>query len=537
MRKILSLTLALILILLAVTSCGGEGVTPEDPEDDIPNASEYASRDVTGRNVAYVKMNMKGYGTITLLLDATSAPRTVANFLTLAKSGFYDGTSFHAAQKLSADAAVMFGADPTVDGKPGTDESVIGEFSLNGYDNDLSHKRGVISMYHSDRSMDDANSCFFFTNADVEFLDGYYAPFGYVVDGYAILEKMMEIGIYYTNSQTGLILKSRRPVITSITVEQDIDYSLVADVYVAPPTESELSGAFDEGEEVKKISTSYASPAVLRSYESEDSYAFQMTKKVDDTIANLLISAGANGSITKVTALPLTTGIEANDIAALEGLTLETLDAAELPDSLKSLARDALRTLKALESDGTKSNYFYTRDTEGRETYTVEMKVQGYDTPVVILLDKTTAPITVSNFLALVEKGFYNGLDFHRIIKGFMIQGGDDTHLPAEEQAASIKGEFATGGHLNDIKHVRGVISMARLSSDPDSAGSGFFICDADAPHLNGNYAAFGYVISGMETVDAIADYSVGKTDSNGNLNTGVDQPVIEYIKIVTTAD
>ena len=115
-----------------------------------------------------------------------------------------------------------------------------------------------------------------------------------------------------------------------------------------------------------------------------------------------------------------------------------------------------------------------------------------------------------------------------------MIQGGDDSHLPAEEQAASITGEFDSNGHVNDIKHIRGTISMARLGSDPNSASSGFFICDAVASHLDGEYAAFGYVISGMATVDAVAAYAVGKTDYNGNLNANVEQPVIEYIKVIT---
>ena len=152
--------------------------------------------------------------------------------------------------------------------------------------------------------------------------------------------------------------------------------------------------------------------------------------------------------------------------------------------------------------------------------------------PIVLLIDESIAPITAKNFVSLVEKGYYNGLDFHRIIKGFMIQGGDDSHLPADQQAASIKGEFKSNGYDNPILHKRGVISMAR-ATDPNSASSGFFICDADAPHLDGDYAAFGYVVSGMKTVDAIADYAVGKTDGNGNLNSGVKQPVIEYMKIL----
>ena len=177
---------------------------------------------------------------------------------------------------------------------------------------------------------------------------------------------------------------------------------------------------------------------------------------------------------------------------------------------------------------------YFIRDTIpgiSKITY-VEMKVDGYDTPVIIRVDEAYAPKTARNFVSLVKKGFYDGLDFHRIIKGFMIQGGDDSHLPADQQAKPIKGEFKSNGYDNPLLHTRGVISMAR-SNDPNSAASGFFICDATASHLDGNYAAFGYVVSGMETVDAIADYAVGKTDGNGNLYSIYEQPTIEYIKVL----
>ena len=176
--------------------------------------------------------------------------------------------------------------------------------------------------------------------------------------------------------------------------------------------------------------------------------------------------------------------------------------------------------------------YYKNRDFNDEDVTYVEMKVEGYDAPVVILLDRSVAPTTVDNFVSLVEKSFYDGLDFHRIIKGFMIQGGDDSHLPEDEQATSIKGEFSSNGYDNPLLHKRGVISMARTSVK-DSASSGFFICDADASHLDGDYAAFGYVVSGLKTVDAIADYAVGKTDSNGNLYSQYEQPTIEYIKIL----
>ena len=114
------------------------------------------------------------------------------------------------------------------------------------------------------------------------------------------------------------------------------------------------------------------------------------------------------------------------------------------------------------------------------------------------------APITVENFEKLVGEGFYDGLTFHRVISGFMIQGGCPQGTGTGGPGYHIKGEFSANGVPNDIKHVRGVISMAR-AMDPDSAGSQFFIMHQDAPHLDGQYAAFGKVVEGIETVDEIA--------------------------------
>ena len=124
-----------------------------------------------------------------------------------------------------------------------------------------------------------------------------------------------------------------------------------------------------------------------------------------------------------------------------------------------------------------------------------------------------TAPITVENFLDLVKKGFYNGLTFHRIISGFMIQGGDPDGNGMGGPGYSIKGEFKSNGVDNPLKHEKGVISMAR-SMDPNSAGSQFFIMHEAAPHLDGQYAAFGKVIEGLDVVDEIASVETGFQDA-----------------------
>lgn len=124
-----------------------------------------------------------------------------------------------------------------------------------------------------------------------------------------------------------------------------------------------------------------------------------------------------------------------------------------------------------------------------------------------------TAPNTVNNFISLVNKGFYDGLTFHRIIEGFMIQGGDPVGNGTGGPDYSIKGEFAQNNVKNDLKHSAGVISMAR-SMHPDSAGSQFFIMHKDAPHLDGAYAAFGKLIEGMDVVDTIATKETDWSDA-----------------------
>ena len=140
-----------------------------------------------------------------------------------------------------------------------------------------------------------------------------------------------------------------------------------------------------------------------------------------------------------------------------------------------------------------------------------------------------TAPITVANFVKLAEEGFYDGLTFHRIMDGFMIQGGDPSGNGTGGSGTTIKGEFASNGVKNDIKHVKGVISMAR-AQNPDSASSQFFIMVADASYLDGNYAAFGRVTEGIEVVEKIAA-DAKPIDGNGTIP-AAEQPVIESIVI-----
>ena len=166
-------------------------------------------------------------------------------------------------------------------------------------------------------------------------------------------------------------------------------------------------------------------------------------------------------------------------------------------------------------------------DTAGK--HHIEIQVKDYGT-IKAELDGDAAPITVANFLKLAESGFYDGLTFHRIIDGFMIQGGDPKGNGTGGADKTIKGEFSQNGVENKLSHVRGTLSMAR-SQDMDSASSQFFIVQSDCTYLDGQYAAFGTVTEGMDLVDKICK-DTPVQDNNGTVS-AADQPVIESIKVI----
>lgn len=194
----------------------------------------------------------------------------------------------------------------------------------------------------------------------------------------------------------------------------------------------------------------------------------------------------------------------------------------------KSDTTSETKAPKATETaEATKKPESKTTDTKGK--HHAKIKVKDYGT-IEVELDGDTAPITVANFVKLVNEKFYDGLTFHRIMSGFMIQGGDPLGNGTGGSDETIKGEFSSNGVENNISHKRGVISMAR-SSEPDSASSQFFIMHQDADYLDGQYAAFGKVTKGMSVVDKICEDAT-PTDGNGTIEKA-DQPVIESIRMV----
>ena len=159
-------------------------------------------------------------------------------------------------------------------------------------------------------------------------------------------------------------------------------------------------------------------------------------------------------------------------------------------------------------------------------TYYADIVIENYGT-ITVKLDQSAAPVTVENFVNLARRGYYDGLTFHRIIEGFMMQGG--APKSSKDKADNIKGEFSANGHDNPLEHTRGAISMAR-ANDMTSANSQFFIVHKNYPSLNGKYACFGYVTEGIEIVDAICE-GAQPTDGNGSIAKD-QQPVIKTITI-----
>lgn len=232
---------------------------------------------------------------------------------------------------------------------------------------------------------------------------------------------------------------------------------------------------------------------------------------------------------------------EALGLAALLGTSLFTLsgcdagsdsDDAATDDTADDSATDDTADDTAEDDDSSGDDSLYTPaedDPYATGVHHATIDVEGYGT-IEVALNANVAPITVSNFCNLVSEGFYDGLTFHRIIEGFMIQGGDPNGDGTGGSDRCIRGEFSSNGVENNIPHVRGTISMAR-SQDPDSASSQFFIMQATSESLDGEYAAFGNVTSGIEVVDDICE-AVPVEDSNGTV-AAENQPVISSITLV----
>ena len=395
MKRILSVLLATLMIF-ALFSCGTKKGNLTFTSSTIGDI----------KDVVKVEMGVKNYGEITLELYHDVAPKTVENFVTLASDGFYDGLTFH----RIVSGFMIQGGDPDGNGSGGSDKNIPGEFALNGFENNLSHERGVISMARAN-DPNSASSQFFICHGDAQTLDGSYAAFGKVVEGMETVDAIASVNTVY------------------------------------------------------------------------DSYGREKSVPTKDVIIDYVI--------------------------ILEQYDRDGEDAAE---------REPMETKSEAE--------LYADPVE------VEMSVKGHG-KITLELYPNLAPETVANFVDLASKGFYDGLTFHRIVSGFMIQGGDPDGNGAGGSDKNIKGEFQMNGHYNPLSHKRGVISMAR-STSPDSASSQFFICHDNATSLDGQYAAFGKVIEGIETVDSIAAVEVEYDSYGREKSVPTEDVIIEYVKVLT---
>ena len=226
----------------------------------------------------------------------------------------------------------------------------------------------------------------------------------------------------------------------------------------------------------------------------------------------------------------VTEGMEVVDKIAAETVVVPNSDGKVLKENQPVISTVRVKKISGEVPEQVIHQLIYTPGANDVLRHAV-IKVKGMG-EIKVALNETVAPITVKNFIGLANKGFYDGLTFHRVISGFMIQGGDPKADGTGGSDTEIKGEFSANGVTNNIPHIRGVISMARASYSMDSASSQFFIVHKDSEHLNGQYAAFGYVIDGMEVVDKIAAETIVVPNSDGKV-LKENQPVIESVKIL----
>lgn len=218
-----------------------------------------------------------------------------------------------------------------------------------------------------------------------------------------------------------------------------------------------------------------------------------------------------------------------NDTAAEKPLDGTAATSEEIKEAVSEKEAEQAGFDDGSEEGEAASSQAVNTDEQVTGIHHAEISVQDYGT-ISLELDADKAPVTVTNFIKLAQDGFYNGLTFHRIMDGFMIQGGDPLGNGTGGSDENIKGEFSSNGVENDISHTRGTISMAR-ATDPDSASSQFFIVQADSTFLDGDYAGFGHVTEGIEIVDKICQ-DAQPTDDNGTIPSDA-QPVIQSIVIL----
>lgn len=448
------------------------------------NAYKYEDFAKTDGESEFVVIRVKDFGDIVAVLRSDVAPKSVKNFQGLVSSGFYKDLIFH---RVIEDFMIQ-GGGMDANGNSKESDTILGEFQSNGFSNNLLHEAGVLSMARTS-VMDSASSQFFIMHKYSSWLDGEYAAFGYVLAGLDVVNSIAE------QSTDG----SDRPV-------NDI---VISDVFFVEPVEGTGIGSdkkyvahahtYGEWESVTDATCATA---------GKEQRACTECGMLETRYTEKLSHSFENGTCTACGKYNFEADIET------ESGTLDTAATGVGVDIDTETVRELVNTYK----------YTDFARTDG-ETDFVAIKIKDYG-DIVLALRSDVAPETVGAFKKLVSEGFYNDIIFHRVIKDFVIQAGAYMQNGDTKSADKIHGEFSRNGFENNLKHVKGVISMAR-ASDPDSASSQFFIVQKESDSLDGKYAAFGYVLAGLDTVDSVANVSTSGS------NKPVEDVVIEEIFFV----
>lgn len=436
---------------------------------------KYSDFALTDSVTDFVVIRVKNYGDIVVALRGDIAPVSAANFQKLVADGFYTDLIFH---RVIKNFMIQGGGFTTSNTQKNAD-SIYGEFTSNGHTNNLKHIKGVLSMARTNVP-NSASSQFFVMHGEASHLDGDYASFGYVLAGLDVVDSIASCKVDSSDPNSpspieAVVIEKAffvRPI-QGTGIGSNTSYKICVHSY-GDWADSKPSTCTTYGEEVR----------VCTLCGSED------TRKKD-----MLAHEYENGFCKNCNAYNFVSD------KPTEGSAFNTA----LTGSGTSI--DMTEVQKQIDA------YKYTDFVRSEEkTDFVVIRVRNYG-DIVLALRGDVAPETVENFKKLVNSGFYKSLTFHRVVKDFMIQGGGYTSDGTNKVSDKIKGEFNENGHENNLKHIPGIISMARAASY-DSASSQFFIMHGEASSLDGKYASFGYVLAGLDVIDAIAKCDVNDPKS-----------------------
>ena len=457
------------------------------------NAYDYKDFAKTEDVTDFIVIRVKNYGDIVVAMRSDIAPKTAANFKKLVSEGFYTDLIFHRVVK----GFMIQGGGMYANGAEKDAASIFGEFTVNGFENKLEHVKGVISMART-QVMNSASSQFFLMHEHSPHLDSQYAGFGYVLAGLDVVDAIANCKVNNPSSS------SPSPVEDVVIMEaffvKPIEGTGIASTTEYKPCEHTYSDWEDETP-ATCIKTGTQKRACTQCGKTQTQTAPLIAHQYDGCFCTMCGDYNFEAYV-------YTEGgvLDTSKTGAGESIDMETV-------SEQIGAYDATDFVKS----------------EGVTDF-VAIKIKGYGN-IVIALRGDVAPITVENFKKLVSEGFYKDIIIHRVVKDFMIQGGYKTSDGSTKTADKIVGEFELNGHKNNLSHIAGVISMARATTY-DSASSQFFIMHADyADQLDGNYATFGYVLAGMNVVDAVAKCEVDNPYSQ--IPAPIEDVVIEDVFFV----